>query len=131
MSAADDFAILIGWFGELDKPRHEALLASASRAVTAEDGMLVGVAVISRAEFDAAVAAARARGLAWEHGAPTLELEAYAVVVDDGGDFSHASLGFDAQTAGHLAAIADALEPGHRAPVDEVIEQVRVLVGAG
>ena len=131
MSPADDFAISIGWFGELDKPRIEALLASASRAAASADDPFVVVAEISRAEFDAAVAAAGALGLGWADGRPSMALEAYALVVDDGGEHSYASLGFDADTARHLAAIADALEPGHRGPVDEVIDQVRVLVAAG
>ena len=56
-------------------------------------------------------------------------LDAYAAVVEDGGAVRHASLGFDAATAGHLEAIAAALEPDHRGAVDAVLDQVRALVG--
>jgi hypothetical protein len=128
MTAPADFALFVGWFGELDKPRHEALLASPSRVAAIDDESFVAAAEISRAEFDTAVAAARARGLAFAAGRPTTELDAYAIVTDDGGDLSHASLGFDERTAGHIEAIAAAIEPAHRAPLDEVIEQVRALV---
>jgi hypothetical protein len=130
MTAPDDFALFVGWFGELDKPRHEALLASPSRAATIDDDPFVDVAQISRAEFDAAVGAARARGLAFATDRPTMELDAYAVVVEDGGDVSHASLGFDERTAAHIEAIAAALQPANRAPLDAVSEQVRALVGS-
>jgi DNA-binding IclR family transcriptional regulator len=130
MTTLDDYALFVGWFGELDKPRHEALLASPTRAAAIDDEPFVDVAVISRAEFDAGVAAARARGLAFAADRPTMELNAYAVVVEDGGDVSHASLGFDELTAAHIEAIAAALQPANRAPLDEVSEQVRALVGS-
>jgi hypothetical protein len=130
MTASDDFALTVGWFGELDKPRYEALLASPSHAApTDDDDGFVGVAEISRSEFDAALEATRSRGLAFAGGRPTTELDAYAVVIEDGGDVTHASLGFDERTVDHLAAIASALEPAHRAPLDDVIEQVRAFVG--
>lgn len=127
---ADDFALSVAWFGESDKPRREAVLASPSRAATIAEEPLVLVATIARTEFDAAVAAIRARGLALRDGEPRMSLDAYAAVVDDGGELRHASLGLDAGTAGHLEAIAAALEPDHRDPLDAVLDQVRALVGA-
>ena len=131
MSAADDYAVTVGWFGELDKPRYEAVLASPSRAAQVGDDPFIGVAAISREEFDAAVSALTARGLTLEDGRPTTALDAYAAIVEDGGDVSHASLGLDAATVEHLAAIASAVRPAHRAPLVEVIEQVRTLTGEG
>ena len=128
---ADDFVISIAWFGESDKPRREALLASRSRAASIAAEPLVEVATITRREFDAAVAAIRSRGPELREGRPAMDLDGYAAVVDDGGAVHHARLGFDAGTAGHLEAIAAALEPDHRGPVDAVLEQVRALVGAG
>jgi len=126
---ADDFAISIEWFGESDKPPREALLASPARAASIAAEPLVAIATITRREFDAAVAAIRSRGLALRDGRPAMDLDAYAAVVDDGGAVHHAALGFDAGTAGHLEAIAAALEPDHRGPVDAVLDQVRALVG--
>ena len=38
---ADDFALSIAWFGESDKPRREAVLASASRAASIGEEPLV------------------------------------------------------------------------------------------
>ena len=52
------------------------------------------------------------------------------MVVEDGGQISHVSLGLDAATVEHVAAIAAALESGHRAPLANVIEQVRALTHA-
>lgn len=126
---ADDFAISIAWFGESDKPRREAVLASPSRAASIAAEPLVEVATITRTEFDAAVAAIRSRGLELRDGHPATGLDAYAAVVDNGGAVRHAALGFDAGTAGHLEAVAAALDPGHRGPVDAVRDQVRTLVG--
>jgi len=126
---AGDFAISIAWFGESDKPRREAVLSSPSRAASIAAEPLVEVATITRSEFDAAVAALRKRGLDLRDGQPPMSLDAYAAVVEDGGAVRHAALGFDAATAGHLVAIAAALEPDHRGPVDAVLDQVRALVG--
>ena len=126
---SDDFVISIAWFGESDKPPREALLASPSRAATIAADPLVQVATITRREFDAAVAAIRSSGLELRDGQPAMDLDGYAAVVDDGGAVHHAALGFDAATAGHLEAIAAALEPDHRGPVDAVLDQVRALVG--
>ena len=127
--SADDFAISIAWFGESDKPRREAILASASRAASIAAEPLVEVATITRTEFDAAVAALRKRGLELRDGQPAMSLDAYAAVVEDGDAVHHASLGFDAGTAGHLEAIAAVLDPDHRGPVDAVLDQVQALVG--
>ena len=126
---ADDFALSIAWFGESDKPRREAVLASASRAASIAAEPLVEVATITRTEFDAAVAAIRSRGLDLRDGQPPMSLDAYAAAVEDGGAVHHASLGLGAATAGHLEAIAATLEPDHRGPVDAVLDQVRALVG--
>jgi hypothetical protein len=130
MSASDEFALSVGWFGEIDKPRREAVLASASRAAAIDHEPLVGVATISRQEFDAAIEAVGARGLAFADGSPTTELDAYAAVADDGGRVSHASLGFDDTTPGHIEAITRTLAPEHRMPLEAVLEQVRALVGS-
>ena len=126
---ADGFAISIAWFGESDKPPREAVLASPSRAASMAAEPLVEVATITRREFDAAVAAIRSSGLELRDGQPAMDLDGYAAVVDDGGAVHHAALGFDAATAGHLEAIAAALEPDHRGPVDAVLDKVRALVG--
>ena len=127
---ADDFALSIAWFGESDKPRREAVLASASRAASIGEEPLVAVETITRSEFDAAVAAIRSRGLELRDGHPAMDLASYAAVVDDDGAVRHAALGLDAGTADHLEAIAAALEPDHREGVEGVIDQVRALVGA-
>jgi hypothetical protein len=130
MSPSDEFVLSVGWFGEIDKPRREAVLASPSRAGAIAAEPLVGVATISRTEFDAAIDAIRARGLQFADGSPTTELDAYAAVAEDGGRVSHASLGFDDTTSGHIEAIASALAADHRTPLEAVLEQVRVLVGS-
>src|SRR5262245_49665963 len=118
MSGSDAFALSIGWFGELDKPRREAILASASRAAGIEEDPFVAVAAISRGEFEAALEAIRSRGLLFHEGRPQPELDAYAAVADDDDHVTHASLGFDAATVRHLEAISSALEPVHRTALD-------------
>ena len=81
------------------------------------------------AEFDAVVAAIRKRGPELRDGLPAMSLDAYADAVEDGGTVRHAAVGIDAATAGHLEAIAAAMEPNHRGAENAVLDQVQALVG--
>jgi hypothetical protein len=119
------FALTVGWYGPQDKPTYRAILLSRARAGSVVAEPFIGVAVIEREEFDAAVAVAEDAGLAFAEGPSPESLDAYALVVEDAGDISHCSLGFDGRTIELIAAIRDALEPAHREPVTAVLEQLR------
>jgi hypothetical protein len=122
---AADFALTVGWYGPQDKPTYRAILLSRARAGSVEPEPFIGIAVIERREFDAAVAVAQNAGLAFTEGPSPESLDAYALVVEDAGHTSHCSLGFDGRTIELIAGIRDALEPPHREPVTAVLEQLR------
>jgi hypothetical protein len=123
-----DFALTVGWYGPQDKPAYRAILLSPARAGSVEEEPFIGVAVIERKEFDAAVAVARARGLPFEDGPSPDSLGAYALEVEEAGHTSHCSLGFDRRTIEVIAEIREALEPAHREPVTAVLEQLRTYL---
>jgi hypothetical protein len=126
--AGADFALTVGWYGPQDKPAYRAILLSRARAGSVQEEPFIGVAVIERREFDAAVAVARVRGLPFEDGPSPESLGAYALDVEDAGHSSHCSLGFDRRTIEVIAEIREALEPAHREPVTAVLDQLRTYL---
>jgi hypothetical protein len=127
---AEDFALTVGWYGPQDKPAYRAILVSRARAGSVQEEPFIGVAVISRAEFHAAVAVAAAHGLRFRDGPSPEDLGAYALVADEAGHTSHCSLGFDRRTIDLISEVRDALRPAHREPVTAVLEQLRTYLSA-
>jgi hypothetical protein len=130
-SEVKDFAVLVAWSGPEDKPFYRALLVSASRSNLIEHKPFWGYAVISADELRKLVGVLLSQGRLLVEGRHPVDVAEYYVEADVEGVLHHCPLGFDRDTLRALEGMAMALEPDHRAPIQQIAQRIRPALEQG
>jgi hypothetical protein len=124
LEVGDDFAVDVWWAGAQDKPYYRAALVSESRRDAVVPAAFRGVAVIDREELRRVLDALDRHGVARGVALATDMADEYRIVVASGDDRRTGRFDGGGRAAEVLGAIRDALAPGHRRPLHDMLRRL-------